>query len=143
MIVVRAKTAAINLEMNPPEMRKARIERAKWSLMQKIMKDYPADRYEEVLFWVVPPPLEKTYELAQQHKREDGEWYFRGERVPSEVVMNYVTENYVIVDVAARVWESNDAYPEAEVMAFPALKEMNERGVQHGQGTRKTKDNDG
>jgi hypothetical protein len=115
--------------MNPPEMREARIERAKQSLMLKIMEDYPADRYEEIVFSVDPPPIEKTYELAWQYKREDGEWYFCGERVPSEVVMNYVTENYVIVDVAARVWESNDAYPEAEVMAFPALKEMNERGV--------------
>jgi hypothetical protein len=133
MIVVRAKTAAINLEMNPPEMRKARIERAKWSLMQKVMEDYPADRYEEIVFSVEPPPLEKTYELAQQHKREDGEWYFCGDRVSSEVVMNYVAENYVVVDVAARVWESNDTYPEAEAMAFPALKEMDERGMQHGQ----------
>ena len=96
--VVRAKTAVINLEMNPPEMRKERIERAKCSLMQKIMKDHPADRYEEVVFWVVPPPLDQAYEMAQQYKREDGEWHLHGDRVSGRDVLDHVLENYVIVE---------------------------------------------
>lgn len=102
--VVRAKTAVINLEMNPPEMRKERIERAKGSLMQKIMKDYPADRYEEVVFWVVPPPIEQAYELAQQYRREGNEWYLYGERVTGRDVLDHVQENYVIVEGEAKVW---------------------------------------
>lgn len=109
MIVVKAKTAAINLEMNPPEMRKARIERAKWSLMQKIMEDHPADRYEEVVFWEVPLSVEEIYELAHKYRREDGEWYFCGDRVSIEYVMNHVAESYVIVYAAAKVEESGDA----------------------------------
>lgn len=102
--VVRAKTAVINLEMNPPEMRKERIERAKCSLMQKIMKDHPADRYEEVVFWVVPPPLDQAYEMAQQYKREDGEWHLHGDRVSGRDVLDHVLENYVIVEGEAKVW---------------------------------------
>lgn len=102
--IVRAKTAVINLEMNPPEMRKERIKRAKQSLMQKIMKDHPADRYDEVVFWVVPPPIDQAYELAQQYRREDGEWYLQGERVSGRDVLDYVQENCVIVEAVAKVW---------------------------------------
>ena len=104
--VVRAKTAVINLEMNPPEMRKARIERAKQSLMLKIMEDHPADRYDEVVFWVVPPPIDQAYDLAQQYRREDGEWYWHGDRVTGRDVLNHVQENYVIVEGEAKVWRA-------------------------------------
>lgn len=104
--VVRAKTAVISLEMNPPEMRKARIERAKRSIMLKIMEDHPADRYEEVVFWVVPPPIERAYELARKYKREDDGWYLCGERVTLRDVLDHVQENYVIVEGEAKVWRA-------------------------------------
>lgn len=112
--VVRAKTAVINLEMNPPEIREERIGLAKRLLMQKIMQDHPADRYEEVVFWVVPPPFEQAYELAQQYKREDGEWYLHGDRVTGRDVLDHVQENYVIVDAEAKVWRPLPEPPEGE-----------------------------
>ena len=102
--VVRAKTDVINLEMNPPEMRKARIERAKQSLMMKIMQEHPADRYDEVVFWVVPPPIDQAYDLAQQYRREDDEWYWHGDRVTGRYVLDRVQENCVIVEGEAKVW---------------------------------------
>ena len=93
----------------PPEMEKEEIQRVKIALLKELMTRYPSDEYQEIAFHIEGLPLEVVDEKARQYQREDGEWYWKGERVRSEQVFEMVKKGLVEAHLTAWIEKREDA----------------------------------
>lgn len=89
-----------------PEEKEERIKRAKIELMEGLLTRYPSDEYQGIAFSVEGVPLEVVDKKAMQYRREDGEWYWQGERVRSEQIFEMVKKG--LFEVHLKAWIESD-----------------------------------